>query len=154
MRLNVPHHLQLGDGYCLAACAQMVLAHQGMLVDQTQLAYQLGITPGIGAAAFNILRLSSSSLRVEYRSADLEDLQVALLRGIAPILAVATAELPYWNAPSSHALVLTGIDGQTAYVNDPAFANPELKLALAELLLAWEERDTKIALISRSPRGA
>ena len=57
--MNLPHSQQLEDGYCLAACVQMVMAAQGIQRDQTELAKLLGTRPGMGAAFHNVLRLDS-----------------------------------------------------------------------------------------------
>ncbi|WP_374689395.1 C39 family peptidase, partial [Promineifilum sp.] len=47
--LPVPFHAQSKQGYCLAACAQMVLAYYGQARDQERLAAQLKVEPYLGA---------------------------------------------------------------------------------------------------------
>lgn len=64
--LPVPYHPQKADGYCLAACAQMVLHYWGIVVDQEQLARQLGVESGVGVPAGRIKRLASRSMSVTY----------------------------------------------------------------------------------------
>jgi len=41
--LNVPHIKQHVDGFCLPACAQMVLAFYDVQTNQVQLARQMGV---------------------------------------------------------------------------------------------------------------
>lgn len=147
--LSVPHRLQLDDGYCLAACVEMVLAYYDLALDQASIAEQIGIIRGLGAAAFNILRLRIPGMRVTYQRGEPADLPDALSRRVPPILSVFTAELPYWNVESLHALVLTGIRDEIAFVNDPAFPEP-MQVSLNDLLLAWDERDNSIAFIQPS----
>ncbi|MCS6846244.1 MAG: hypothetical protein RMN52_00850 [Anaerolineae bacterium] len=77
------------------------------------------------------------------------DLTDALSRGVPPILSVFTGELPYWDVESLHALVLTGIQDEVAFVNDPAFPTP-MRVGLSDMLLAWDERDNSVAFIQPS----
>lgn len=55
--LPVPYHPQKADGYCLAACAQMVLHYWGIVTNQEQLAQQLGVEPGVGVPAGGVHHL-------------------------------------------------------------------------------------------------
>lgn len=73
-QLPVPYHPQKADGYCLVACAQMVLHYWGITTDQEQLARQLGVEPGIGVPAGRITRLVSHGTLVTYESGDWEAL--------------------------------------------------------------------------------
>jgi hypothetical protein len=127
----------------------MVLAYCGLIRDQAAIAQQIGVIPGLGTAAFNILRLHLPGLQITYQQGELTELRDALDRNVPPILSVFTGELPYWNVETSHALILTGVEGEVAYVNDPAFASP-LDVGLGDLLLAWGERDNSFALIQPS----
>jgi hypothetical protein len=74
-RLPVPYYPQKVNGYCLAACAQMVLVYQGIAADQERLAQQLRIEPGVGTPASRIKRLASKTLNVTYESGKLETIQ-------------------------------------------------------------------------------
>jgi hypothetical protein len=60
--LPVPFYPQIADGYCLAACAQMVLHYWSIVVDQKQIAGQLNVVPGVGVPASRIKRLSSPEI--------------------------------------------------------------------------------------------
>lgn len=72
--LNVLHCRQKADGYCLAACAYMVLTYLGVPCSQDDLARQLGVRPHLGAPSSRLLRLRSAVLDVIYTAGDLEDL--------------------------------------------------------------------------------
>ncbi len=83
MRLKVPHHRQIDDGYCLPACVQMVLqvpegggvdelyclpacvqmvlAYWGIERDQSSLAKQLGVIEGAGTPGSRLFLLVSPS---------------------------------------------------------------------------------------------
>ncbi len=154
--MNLPHSQQLEDGYCLAACAQMLMAVQGMQRDQIDLARLLGIRPALGAAFPNVLRLDSRLWRITCRAGTEEDLLRALSENAAPLLAVNTSQLPYWHSTTQHVIVLAGIDDappqdlheRMALVHDPAFSEP-LRVSLGDVLLAWDEMDNFYALIER-----
>ena len=71
-----------------------------------------------------------------YRPVAELELQSWIAQRIPVILLVDTAQLPYWSRRTAHAIVLVGLDGSTAYVNDPAFATAPLALPFNDLLLA------------------
>lgn len=75
-------------------------------------------------------------LTVTYRPVTELELQQWIAQRIPVILLVDTAQLPYWSRRTAHAVVLVGLDGSTAYVNDPAFATAPLALPFNDLLLA------------------
>ncbi len=60
--LSVPHFRQESDGYCLPACAQMVLSYLGVVRSQADLARQLGARPNIGTPHSHLTRLTSPEL--------------------------------------------------------------------------------------------
>ena len=74
-RLSVPYYPQNKLGFCLAACAQMVLAYGGSIYDQAELAENLGVQPYLGAPARNIHRLASRKHEVTVENGDLSKLQ-------------------------------------------------------------------------------
>ena len=125
--LDVHHIEQLADGFCLPACAQMVLAFYGVQVDQVRLANQMNVIAPMGTSIRNITRIYPSipkSLGVSVGEADDErPLLAALINNCPPILRVMTGDLSYWAITTTHALVLVGIEGAQAFVNDPAFSD-------------------------------
>lgn len=64
--LSLPYHPQKAEGYCLAACAQMVLHYWGIVTDQHQLSVQLGVIAGVGVPASRITRLASRQITALY----------------------------------------------------------------------------------------
>jgi ABC-type bacteriocin/lantibiotic exporter with double-glycine peptidase domain len=108
-QLPVPYFPQKNKGYCLAACAQMVLGYWGIVADQDKLAYQLGVEPGVGVPARRIRRLASKSLGVIYESGEWESLQEWLAKGLPVIAAIQAGELSYWQGDYfQHAVVVIG----------------------------------------------
>ena len=93
--LQVPHRLQLADGYCLPACVQMVLAYWGIEQDQHVLAAQMETIADGGTPGPRVKRLQSRTLNVTYGDGEISDLQSAIQRGTPPIALVLTSELPY-----------------------------------------------------------
>jgi len=147
--LSVPHRRQLADGYCLPACVQMVLAYWGLERDQLALAEQLQMIEKAGTSGSRVCLLASEILEVAYRSGELVDLKVALDRGVPPIMLVYTGELPYWDRAMAHAVVLLGIGGNWAVLNDPGIQQAAVRVSLDELQLAWDEMANLYALLRR-----
>lgn len=148
--LPVPHRRQLADGYCLAACAQMVLAYLGVERSQDDLARQLGIRPPLGAPASNIARLKSAQLDVVYSSGSLDSVSAVLARDLPVIAFVQAGELPFWrNHRFQHAIVIVGLEGQVVSLLDPAAHAETSAIALDEFTLAWQEMDFLCATLAR-----
>ena len=85
-------------------------------------------------------------MNVTYQKGEYEDLLNALSNGTPPILFVFTGELQYWDESTLHALVLSGVGNDMAYVNKPAFAEP-VQVKMGDLLLTWGARENSSALI-------
>ena len=152
--LNVPHFQQAVDGFCLPACAQMVLAYLGIEHSQKDLASRLGTRPIAGTPYSRVTRLVDLGLDVTYKTnADLKALAGHIERGAPVIVPVQTVELPYWNGHASrHTIVVIGMDetGRTAQVLDPALSSPDpIPVPLGDLLLAWDEMENAYAVLSR-----
>ena len=151
--LNVPHFNQREDGFCLPACVQMVLAFYGVQANQEQLSKQMGVVAPIGTSLRSITRIRSSlpkTLTVSASEAeDVQQLYDALSKGTPPVLRVITGDLPYWTFATTHALVLIGIEGEQAFVNDPAFSHAPIALNREFLFLAWMNAGALFGLIER-----
>lgn len=147
--LPVPHRLQLADGYCLPACAEMVLAYWGINRAQSDLARQLQIIARAGIPASRICWLASAEIKVTCRTGVLADLVTALDQGIPPIMLVNTGQLPYWGLATAHAVVLLGMEREQAALNDPGISQSPIHVSLGDLLLAWDEMANRYALISK-----
>lgn len=96
-RIEVTFSPQIADGYCLPACAQMVLAYIGIERTQEQLAHIMGLVENLGIPASRILRLQSNRSRVEYYAeGNLQDLRSWLNRLVPVIACVQTGHFSYW----------------------------------------------------------
>ena len=146
--LPVPLHRQQSEGDCLPVCAQMVLAYWELPGDRQDLITQLGADPDVGTPGSRVLRLQSSTLSVAYQRADERDLRHWISQRVPVIMLVDTAQLPYWSRRCAHAVVLVGLEGDAAYVNDPAFEAAPLAVALADLLLASDNMGNLVAVIA------
>lgn len=127
----------------------MVLAFWGIKQGQTEIARQLQTIPGAGTPGSRLRLLASSTLNVTYQEAELVDLQAALAAGVPPIVLVHTAELPYWQMSFAHAVVLVGLDAETAVLHDPAWDTAAVRVPLSDFLLAWDEMVNLCALIQK-----
>lgn len=139
-RLKVPYHPQLDDGYCLPACAQMVLDYLCITVEQRRLARILGVCTPLGAPASNVMRLRSETVDIIFADGAVRDLQnhLALERPI--IVFVQAGELPHWRGcVSQHAIVVVGMDEVCVGVLDPAAGSEVIDVPLGDFLLAWSE---------------
>ena len=152
MQLSIPHRRQIGDGFCLPACVEMVLASQNAQHNQIDIALTLGTLPDIGTPFSAIIRLSSQIYALRkakvflYETDEPEDLERTLHAGVPPILRVLTGQLPYWAENTPHAMVMVGLEDGIATVNDPAFDQPQ-QVSFGDLCLAWDDGGNTYALI-------
>lgn len=128
----------------------MILEYLGHPISEAKLARQLGTRP-FGTPAPNISRLERLGFSVTYESATLTTLEANLAAGIPCLVFVRTGNLPYWkNEDTAHVMVAVGIEGETLYVNDPAFDTFPQAIPLDYFLLAWSEFDHRLATIQRA----
>lgn len=146
-RLVVPHFKQIRDGFCLPACVEMVLGYWGLEQEQSQLAAILQTVPGAGTSGSKIKLLASKHLNVIYESGELRDLRMALENDIPPIALVWTGELPYWKIKTPHAVVVTGINDELVWLNDPAEEKPDVQITIGDFYLAWDVMANLYALL-------
>ena len=146
--LPVPYYAQKADGYCLAACAQMVFGYWGMAVEQERLARQLGVEPGVGVPARQITRLASSRLIVTYQAGDWGDIQTWLAKGVPVIAMIQAGELPHWQGEYfQHAVVVVACDETQMWLLDPAVQPEPMTVSIDEFMLAWGELDYRFAIL-------
>jgi hypothetical protein len=91
--LAVPHRVQEEDKGCLAACAQMVLAHLSVKQSQRALNRLFGLT-SIGVPFSNIRRIAKLKLTVAVRTGDDGDLRRVIDQGLPPVVFVFTVIFP------------------------------------------------------------
>jgi len=147
--LPVPHYQQSKEGYCLPACARMVLAYLGIERTEAEISQLLG-TRGIGTPGFAIQRLTAWGIQVDYRSWSLPEVLSALAAKQPLIIGVQTVFLDYWKDNFAHAIVIVGVNpnAQEFWVHDPAQPVAPLRVSLNGLLAAWGEFSYRGAVLS------
>lgn len=150
--LPVPHLTQQAKGDCLVACAAMLLNYMRRQYSYRKLANSLE-TRSHGTVFSHLLHLNKLGINFTLNKGDFNELYSLLHQNRPSILAVRTSELAYWrDLPEpedvSHAVVLVGLAGDTAYVNDPAFDNAPLTVTISEFDLARLEHDERFAFLA------
>jgi ABC-type bacteriocin/lantibiotic exporter with double-glycine peptidase domain len=118
--LKIPHFQQTTEGTCLQTCVRMILAYLQRPVEEGEVT-GLFEADDSGVTASRVLRLEQWGFQVTYGSTTLEELQAWLAQGLPPIVLVHTQFLDYWTTNTAHAVVVVGIEGNSVYLNDPAF---------------------------------
>jgi ABC-type bacteriocin/lantibiotic exporter with double-glycine peptidase domain len=125
----------------------MVLAYWGKNIDEARLATVLD-TEYYGTVASNIRRLEQFGFSVTYKiGAHWTEVTDHLENSVPVIALVQTGDLPYWQENTAHVIVLVGIEGDTVFANDPAFAVSPQKISIDDFILAWSEIDYRYAAI-------
>lgn len=144
--LNAPLLAQRNHADCLPICVEMVLAYYGKQVDSDWLRQVLEATP-IGTPGFKVLNPAAHNFHVTYAPAtDERVLLQSLADGTPPIALVQTNNLSYWTIETAHAVVVTGMDDESVFINDPAFPVRQI-VARNEFMLAWSDFDYLYAVI-------
>jgi ABC-type bacteriocin/lantibiotic exporter with double-glycine peptidase domain len=146
--LPVPHCKQEGPHNCLPACARMVLRYLGQEVSEAELAAQLGTTE-LGTPGNRLLRLSSSTLHVDFGPLTLSLVYNKLNAGTPIITLARTLFLDYWQADLAHAVVVVGYDDEYLLLNDPEFEDAPQRATPDGFLAAWGEFDHLAGIISK-----
>jgi ABC-type bacteriocin/lantibiotic exporter with double-glycine peptidase domain len=144
--LPVSHHRQKQQADCLAACAAMVLGYLHVPVAYNRLTHLLRVSE-IGTPFRNLSYLRPLGLSVLIAEGDLEALREHLDSGLPVIVDVDTAQLPYWDEATDHAVVVIGVDDQQVYLHDPSTSGAPHIVSLTEFELAWLEKDYLYAVI-------
>lgn len=147
--LSVPHFPQQADGYCLPACAQMVLAYWGINRNQYRLGRQLRTIPGAGTPGSRLLRLASRNLDVDYKTGTLDDLRAALAQGVPAIVLVNTKHFAHWTLETLHAVVVIGMDDVNVIINDPGMDQGSTLVTLGDFHLAWDDMANLYGVIQK-----
>ena len=148
--LPVLHVKQHDTGECLVACATMVCTYVGIPVSYQRLLKVLRIQRGLGTPFYQIRNLTALNINVTYREqGTLQELHELLCHGWPCIVGVRTQELPYWDGVDvQHAVVVTGMDPQAIYLNDPEFPDSPIRVSLGDFDLAWLEQKEVYAVLA------
>ncbi len=138
--LNVPHLQQNRPSWCLPACIAMVSAYWEQPLLQEDIAHWLDTTD-IGTPASRIHRLFRYGFDVHYGEGSLATLTDWIERRYPVILFVRTGDLPTWSVDTPHAVVVAGLEADTAYLFDPARPTAPDPVSIPALLLAWSHLD-------------
>lgn len=101
----------------------------------------------IGAPRRNIVRLTSRNISVVYREATVAILLDLVQHGVPVIVFVDTGELPYWSSATNHAIVVVGADAEQLLVNDPAYPEAPIAVAVGDFELTWLNSEYMCAII-------
>jgi ABC-type bacteriocin/lantibiotic exporter with double-glycine peptidase domain len=101
-----------------------------------------------GAPGSNLRRLSQIGVDVVYRFGSFGILEELIASGRPCIALVRTEFLPYWTDSHDHAVVVVGLDNESVFLNDPAFAQHPLRVTRLEFELAWMEFNYRYCMIT------
>ncbi len=100
--ISLPHYQQSAEGYCLSACARMMLAYLGVEMTEVEVSRVLGAQE-FGAPSFAVQRLAALNLKVAYREWSISQLLEALEAKTPVLVFVRTAFLDHWTRDVAHA---------------------------------------------------
>lgn len=147
--LPLSHSRQSYLGYCLPACAEMVLNYLGISQAQEVLAKKMKTTINVGTPRSNIKKLASRLISVIYIEGTLADIRYWLDREFPVIVFVQAKELPVWGGQDfKHAVVVVGMTDKTIYLMDPALESGPTPTPIADFQLAWDEMDNYYATLT------
>ncbi len=148
-RPALPHFQQSQEGYCLPACARMVIAYLGLNVSEAEISRVLG-TRDFGTPTFAIQKLASLGVEVTYREWSIPQVVEVLSVGSPLTIFVRTAFLEHWARDVAHAVVLIDAEeGQRFWIHDPALPAGPTAVSWDGLLAAWAEFSYRGAMITR-----
>lgn len=151
--LNVPHIQQKADADCLVACAAMMLEFANFHIPYNRLLKLLGTTDlGTPYSRLQLLSRVHSDILITYRPGEFEDLIYFIDQGYPVGIFVDTEELPYWQTPATHAVVVIGYSEQDFYLHDPAFSKTPQAVSHGDLLLAWDAMNSILAVVQRKQK--
>jgi len=147
--ISLPHYQQSAEGYCLPACARMVLAYLGLELTEAEVSQTLGAQE-FGTPSFAVQQLTALNVQVTNREWSVAQLLDAL-RAKAPVLVfVRTAFLDHWTQDVAHAIVIVGaVENRQVWIHDPMWPTGPLAVSWDGLLAAWAEFSYRGAAIAK-----
>ncbi len=152
--IPVPHLQQELDYSCVPACVRMVLAFYGLQVSESQLRALFKTRPGGTSAANVLLRLPELGYTASVYTASFFEMARLVGEGMPCIVQVWTEHLSYWREIWMHDLVVVGVEGDTVFVNDPAFPGAPKTVAKSEFERAWAAADRLLIRIEKGRAAA
>lgn len=150
--MNVPHFQQELDYSCLPACVCMVLAYYGEQRPETDLRRLLK-TRVTGTSPANVMiRLPDIGFQAIVMDASRFELRRRINLGEPCVVHVWTAALPHWREDVVHAVVVTDLDDETVWINDPILDFGPTPIPLQAFLTAWSATDHTLILINPSEK--
>jgi len=147
--LTVAHVPQESEGQCVAACASMCLAHIGLPTAYETVMNVLR-TQSFGTPSFNVRNLEKLGVTVIYKQGSFDELYEHLSNERPCIAFVKTGNLPYWDDNLAHAVVVSGLDDDYVYLNDPVLPYAPAQVARGDFDLAWLDWDELYAVLRRN----
>lgn len=145
--LSVPHYQQSDEGFCLPACARMILAYFGHEREEADVGRILGARK-YGTPSSAIERLNDSEIEVIYQPWSAVELFSMFEAGNPAIVFVRTIFLDYCQEDYAHALVVVGgSPDQQFWIQDPARQAGPISVSWDGVLAAWSEFDYHGAVV-------
>jgi ABC-type bacteriocin/lantibiotic exporter with double-glycine peptidase domain len=150
--IRLPHYEQSASGYCLPACARMILTKMGLTYSELKLSQMLG-TDEVGTPSFAVTNLSQLRLDVDYRIWSTAQLAVTLAHNYPVIAFVQAQFLDHWKVATSHAVVFVGMEiKQRFWIHDPILPTGPTAVSWDGMLAAWFEFAYHGATLQRKKR--
>ena len=145
--LAVFHLRQPAESGCVPTSVQMVLDYLGRKESYQRLAEVLGAR-SFGTPAENVLFLNQIDVHVIFAELSLPEIESHLQQDHPVIAFVSTADLPYWQIDTDHAVVVVGMDEHSAYLNDPYFDDAPKQVPRSAFELSMIRFDYRCAVLS------
>jgi hypothetical protein len=127
----------------------MAFSYLGHKVNYAHLIQILEIRPGYGTPFPKIQSLNSLGINVIFKQGNQQELYRFLSQDKPCIVPVQTGKLPYWNKINvGHAVVVVGMDNDSAYLNDPEFPKAPIQVPYGDFDLAWFEHGELLAVLT------
>jgi ABC-type bacteriocin/lantibiotic exporter with double-glycine peptidase domain len=131
----------------------MVLAYYGERRLESDLRRLLK-TRVTGTSPANVMiRLPDIGFQATVTDASRAELRRRVDAGEPCIVHVWTTTLPHWSEGVVHAVVVTAIDDETVWINDPILDSGPTAIPLQAFLTAWSATDYTLILIGPSHRA-
>ena len=146
--MNVPHCRQERNYSCLPACVRMVLAFYQVEYAEDELRRLFGTRVTGTSPARVMLRLPDLGFDAIILDASQSFLRDSVASDQPCIVHLWTAPLPHWEADVVHAVVVTDIDEQIVWINDPVLQSGPTPVPVDAFLEAWAATDHTLILIT------